>query len=296
MQTRTRSGARLSRIVLPLVLSLAPAWSLLAPARGAAAPADAIDDPKLARRLGSRVSLEAVGDPAATTSTPPTPRPTPTAWPTTSPTTTIADAVPGPARAADGRSVDAGLAATATAGSTATAPPSGAAAGRTPVFGLGYRRFSFVQVGATDAGSTVGAAASEPFDSVALDFYPISRTLRFGLSTQYGWQSGRFNSRNGDYFIAQSASLGVQLPGANVTPFAEAFAGAGYLRRFQFDRTIPTAYWQFGLDAGANFFASEHGYVSLALGYLRPVNGFAKMQSFTSVYVDTWSLKLGFGY
>ncbi len=176
-----------------------------------------------------------------------------------------------------------------------TAAPAPRDAGKTPTIGIGYRRFSFVQVGATPSGSTTGSATSEPFDSLSLDFYPISRLVRFGLSTQYGWQSGQFGTGNGDYFIAQSVSLGVQSAGAVVTPFAEAFAGGGYMRRFQFDRTVPTAYWQLGVDAGASFFLGDVGYVSVALGYLHPVNGFVKETSFTSVYVDTWSLKLGIG-
>ncbi len=37
------------------------------------------------------------------------------------------------------------------------------------------------------------------------------------------------------------------------------------------------------------------GYLSFAIGYLRPVNGFAKRQEFTSVFVDTWSFKIGIG-
>ncbi|HET6148707.1 MAG TPA: hypothetical protein VFH68_14320 [Polyangia bacterium] len=273
---------RVSPFFLSLALSIA-AWAPVRSRAVAAADADAIDDPKLARRLGSRVTLGASTAPtAAAVGGPVTPAGVATsgsaAAPASAPGVPAVDVVGGPVSA-----------------QPAAAAPSGAGeTGRTPTIGLGYRRFSFVQIGAT-TGSGAGAAASEPFDSIALDFYPISRTLRFGLTTQYGWQSGRFDSRDGDYFIAQSVSLGVQHPGPTITPFAEAFAGAGYLRRFQFDRTIPTAYWQFGLDAGANLFVAEHGYVSLALGYLRPVNGFAKMQSFTSVYVDTWSLKLGFG-
>jgi hypothetical protein len=273
-------------------MRISPFWPMLAvtivalaPGRAArAAGDDAIDDPKLARRLGSRVTLGTDGAAAPPAAASPVPTATPVAPPPSAP----------PGAASSAPAIDAGV--TATAAPLATAPSGQAAAvGRTATFGLAYRRFSFVQVGAAAAGAAAGVAASEPFDSLALDFYPISRTVRFGLSTQYGWQSGRFNSRDGDYFIAQSVSLGVQAPGAVFTPFAEAFAGAGYLRRFQFDRTIPTAYWQFGVDLGANLFVADHGYISLALGYLRPVNGFAKMQSFTSVYVDTWSLKLGFG-
>jgi hypothetical protein len=248
---------------------------LVAPAAHAAA-GDTIDDPKLARRLGSRVSA-----PVATTSTPPVEA-------AGAPQAAVAE----PVRSDGAPAADLVATAAATGNGPAVAS-SGGSEGRTPVLGLGYRRFSFIQLGAIDPSSANGTASSEPFESLALDFYPISRTVRFGLSTQYGWQSGHFNG--GDYFIAQSVSLGLQSPGKVVTPFVEAFAGAGYLRRFQFDRTIPTAYWQFGLDAGASLFVAEHGYLSVALGYLRPVNGFAKMQSFTSVYVDTWSLKIGFG-
>jgi hypothetical protein len=166
---------------------------------------------------------------------------------------------------------------------------------RRPIVELAYRRFSFVQLGAVDGTSTGGKLASEPFDSLSLDFYPISNRVRFGLSLQYGWQGGKFNSSDGDYFIAQTLTLGWQRPGPTVTPFIQALGGAGYMRRFQFDRTVPTAYWQMGIDAGIDVFMAAHGYVSLAIGYLHPVNGYARVQNFTSVYVDTWSFKLGIG-
>ena len=141
-----------------------------------------------------------------------------------------------------------------------------------PRFKLAFRRFDFVRIGATDLGSTSGTASGEPFDSVSLDIYPVS-------------------------------SLGGQLAGQQITPFAEAFAGGGYMRRVQFDRTIPTLYWQLGIDAGTEIFVSPHAFISVALGYLHPVNGFAATSttgtntsaSFMSVCVDTWSFKLGFG-
>jgi hypothetical protein len=263
--------------------------SLLASSLATAAPGnDAIDDPKLARRLKSRTTV-----PAPSSSSPsPSPSPSPVGDPSR--------LLPPPLTAAPPLAGAAPTAPMAGEVALAAAPagpsPSEAHAPltlKTPTIGIGYRRFSFVQVGATTAGSPDGAAAAEPFNSLSLDFYPISRLVRFGLSTQYGWQDGQFSG--GDYFIAQSTSLGIQHAGSVVTPFAEAFAGGGYMRRFQFDRTIPTAYWQFGVDAGANFFLGEHGFVSVALGYLRPVNGFAKETSFASVYVDTWSLKIGVG-
>jgi len=268
-------------------------------ARAATPAGDEIDDPKMARRLKSRTTLAA---PAETTPVAGTSAVAPAIAPTAP-----AAAAPVDARAlpsapvsawpsspppSNGAAADLVASGASPAAVRAPAPRNG---GKTPTIGIGYRRFSFVQVGATPSGSTTGSATSEPFDTLSLDFYPISRLVRFGLSTQYGWQSGQFGTGNGDYFIAESASLGLQSAGAVVTPFAEAFAGGGYMRRFQFDRTVPTAYWQFGVDAGASFFLGDVGYVSVALGYLHPVDGFVKETSFTSVYVDTWSLKLGIG-
>jgi hypothetical protein len=268
-------------------------WAAIA--RAATPAGDDIDDPKLARRLKSRTTLAVPGEAAAPVASPPTSpfasMPATPVVPTPVPVVTVSTDT---ARATPTATAGADLVSSGTppAGVAATAPRD---VGKTPTIGLGYRRFSFVQVGATGSGAGNGSAASEPFDSVSLDFYPISRLIRFGLSTQYGWQSGQFGGGNGDYFIAQSASLGLQAAGPVVTPFAEAFAGGGYMRRFQFDRTVPTAYWQLGLDAGASFFLGDVGYVSVALGYLHPVNGFVQETSFTSVYVDTWSLKLGIG-
>src|SRR5262249_48298074 len=148
------------------------------------------------------------------------------------------------------------------------------------------------QIGA--AGSPSGTAATEPFNSVSVDVYPLSSLVRVGLSSQYGWQASS-GLTSGDFFAAESLSLGVQLRGPKIVPVAETFAGIGYMRRVQFDRTVPTAYWQLGLDLGAEFFFARNGFVSVALGYVRPVNGFVVMQTFTSAFVDTWSFKLGVG-
>jgi hypothetical protein len=171
-------------------------------------------------------------------------------------------------------------------------PPEASTSRSPPRLKLAFRRFDFVRIGA--AGAADGSVASEPFDSVSIDVYPLSSFVRIGLSTQYGWQAGAGFS-GGDYFANESLSLGVQLLGRPVVPFAESFAGIGYMRRLQFDRTVPTAYWQFGVDVGAELYFARTGFVSLALGYLRPVNGFVMQQQFTSAFVDTWSFKLGIG-
>jgi hypothetical protein len=155
---------------------------------------------------------------------------------------------------------------------------------------LAFRRFDFVRIGASDSG---GLAASEAFDALSLDVYPMSSLVRLGLSTAYGWQAGM--TSGGDYFATETASFGPQLDFGRVVPFAEALAGIGYMRRFQFDHTIPTVFWQLGIDLGASVYFARIGFVSLALGYLRPVNGFLRTTSFESVYTNTWSFKIGVG-
>jgi hypothetical protein len=233
-------------------LLLAATQLVGAPARGAPDGQEPLDDPKLARRLGTRISWE--------------PRSARIPEPPGSAATISRSAAPS----------------TDTAGSPSSPPR----------LKLGFRRFEFVRLGASD--SPTGTAAPEPFNSLSIDVYPLSTFVRVGLSTQYGWQSGSF-ATNGDYFAAQSVSLGGQLLGRRVVPFAEGFAGVGYMRRLQFDRTVPTVYWHFGIDAGAEVYFSKIGFVSVALGYLRPVNGFAKVQEFTTIFADTWSFKLGVG-
>ena len=162
-----------------------------------------------------------------------------------------------------------------------------------PRLKLGLRRFQFVRIGASN--SADGVAAPETFNNFSVDVYPVSRTIRIGLTSAFGWQSGTWLA-NGDYFATQTVSFGAQYKDfGRVVPFAEGFAGVGYMRRLQFDRTIPTAFWQFGADAGLEVYVARVGYLSFAIGYLRPVNGFAKRQQFTSVFVDTWSFKIGIG-
>ena len=273
-----------------------------AAAAGATTPQEEIDDPKVARRLRTR---DAAPAPVASAASPRAMSP---AAPTVSVPTAAASAPPPPANVAPRTEVPRVVEAT-----PAALPPAIEAAGgqetltrklpadeearssdNVPRLKIGFRRFSFVRVGATD-GPQATAAASEAFNVLSLDYYPASSYVRFGLSAQYGAESGKLMG-GGDYFFAQTFSLGGQFPGRVLTPFAEAFGGAGYMRRLQFASSVPTAYWQFGVDVGTEIFMAKFADVSVALGYLHPVNGFTRGLSFTSVYVDTWSFKLGFGF
>src|SRR5204863_5332693 len=100
--------------------------------------------------------------------------------------------------------------------------------------------------------------------------------------------------RTGDYFVAESATAGFQIPG-RFTPFGEALAGAGYMRRRQSGSDTPSGYWQLGVDAGVEIYFARRAYGSLAIGYLHPGNVFFAQKSLSSVKGDTWSLKIGVG-
>jgi hypothetical protein len=256
------------RLVVQL---LVPLWvasaAASARAQGAASLdlSEGIDDPKLERRLGTRVELV----------------PAPSAAPMAT--------VEGPAAVAP-----AGPVAVAETTPTSPSPPADGESTepRTPRLKLGYRRFTFAQIGAT---AMSGPAANEPFSVVSVDFYPVSSTWRFGLTTQYGWQEGTFRN-NGDAFIAQSISLGGQIPGPVVTPFFEGYAGGGYMQRTHAGlNSVATVYGQLGIDVGSELFLARHFCLSAALGYVHATNGFVKDAIFGSFSVDTWSFKLGLG-
>jgi hypothetical protein len=247
-----------AHLLVPLSLACGAAS---ARAQEAATPpaVEQIDDPKLERRLGTRIDLGLAKS-----------------------------AGPAGAAAADGPAAE----------TTPEAPwpraEGSSSAPRTPRLKLGFRRFTFAQIGATAMSGASGA--DEPFDVASLDFYPVSSSWRFGLTTQYGWQEGTFR-QGGDAFIAQSVSLGGQIPGPVVTPFFEAYAGGGYMQRTHAGlNSMDTIYGQLGFDVGSELFLARHLCVSAALGYLHAANGFVKDSVFGSFSIDTWSFKLGLGF
>src|SRR5580704_14541102 len=278
--------ARRNLAVCRALAGLAALGGLLsAPWAHAAAAEESIDDPKLARRLGTRIDW--VSPPGAATVNPVGPAATGPGAPAISGAPSAPPPGPPPAPPP-------GAPVAATPG---VSPVPGGSAPGEPAFQpvlprvqLAFRRFDFVRIGASDSS---GLAASEAFDALSLDVYPMSSLVRLGLSTAYGWQAGM--TSNGDYFATETASFGPQLDFGRVVPFAEALAGIGYMRRFQFDHTVPTVFWQLGIDLGASVYFARIGFVSLALGYLRPVNGFLRTTSFESVYTNTWSFKIGIG-
>jgi hypothetical protein len=236
-----------TRVLVPLLV----VWSAVS---ARAQQTESIDDPKVERRLGTRIDYVDAA-PAGDALGPTTAGAAPVA---------VIAAPPG--------------------------PPEEAA--RVPRLMLGYRRFTFAHIGAK---ATSGAGAGEPFDVVSLDFFPISNTFRLGLSTQYGWQEGRFRD-NGDVILAETLSLGFQSPGPVATPFVDGYAGGGLMQRTNAGlNSEATLYDELGIEAGVNLFLARHLFLSAALAYLHAQDSFAKNNVFGNFAVDTWSFKLGVG-
>lgn len=294
---RTR-GARRSRVLLAqLAPSLSVGLCLALGGRARAVEAVRFDDPKLAREWAG-----ALGDAAPAKVAPSTPAAAPApvlrSPRPVQPARTLAQLEPvvpdgGPLQGA------ASVAAVAAVARPVELAPGGAPPGGgggswpyRPRLELAYRRFSLGAIGTT---GTAAAAATGPeaFESLSLDAYPISRILRVGTSTQFGWHDGQFD-RSGDYFLAQSFSSGFQIPG-RFTPFAEALAGAGYMRRVQSDSTLPGAYWQVGIEGGVEVYVVGRAYTSVSVGYLHTDNLLLLQHSLSSVKQDSWVLKLGIG-
>ena len=206
---------------------------------------DTIDDPKVLRRLGTRISV------------PPPPKPSPAAVPAPAPAAPPPSRRhrrrrrPRPSRRCSRRRRRRRSRPAAWRRSSAPYTPAVEAPFEPtlPRLKLGLRRFEFVQIGASD--SADGVAAPETFNSFSVDVYPVSRTIRIGLTSAFGWQSGTWLDERRllrDAVACRSAPSTETSAASSRSP--RAFAGVGYMRRLQFDRTIPTAFWQFGVDAG----------------------------------------------
>jgi hypothetical protein len=279
-----------------VVTVLAPLWitgsAAAARAQGPGEPgSEAIDDPKLARRLGTRIELGAPPAVAAEADGAGETGATPDSGGSVEARDESGGASLMPEVGGRELALGAGPDEVDTAGPIAPEGPR-----RTPRIKLGLRRFTFAQIAAT-AKATGTPGADEPFNVLSLDLYPVSSAWRLGLTTQYGWEGGTFR-QGGDAFLAQSASLGGQVPGQVFTPFFEVYAGGGLMQRTHKDimlNAAATAYGQLGVDVGSEIFLARYFCLSGALGYIHAGNGFVKSASFGSFSVDTISFKLGVG-
>ena len=110
----------------------------------------------------------------------------------------------------------------------------------------------------------------------------LSRSRAWSASACRPSTAGRaatFDSGSGDYFVAQSASLGMQPAGPGRDAVRRGACRRGLHAPLPVRSHRPTAYWQFGVDAGAASSSATSASSASALGYLHPVNGFAEGNS-----------------
>jgi hypothetical protein len=136
-----------------------------------------------------------------------------------------------------------------------------------PRFKLGYRRL-------VAAGLEGGEIA---FNAFALDFYPSSGYLRFGLDAELGIgerythpASGTLSGYSFDsWYFTTGATLGLQYP-ARVTPFVEARFVAGLLGGSALGQTAVSYIYTGGLETGIELYYASRFYLSAAIGWAHP--------------------------
>ena len=157
-----------------------------------------------------------------------------------------------------------------------------------PRFKLGYRR-------------TWMAAPEGPdlaFDAGALDFYPVSRFVRFGISGEFGWGGGDY----GLWYLMTGASLGLQLP-MRVTPFLEGRFSAGIVGASLMGQSAVSWIYEGGIDTGVEIYYARRFYVSAAIGWAHPVYGGVDVAQLNQNQVivkkdfatDSFTFKVGLG-
>ncbi len=127
-----------------------------------------------------------------------------------------------------------------------------------PRFKLSYRR---VWAASPDGGDL-------PFDVAELDFYPVSRFVRFGLAGEFGYGGGNY----GLWYFVTGASLGLQLP-MRVTPFLEGRFVAGIIGGTFMGQSAVSWIYEGGIDTGVEVYIARRFYVSAAIGWAHPVYG-----------------------
>ncbi len=157
-----------------------------------------------------------------------------------------------------------------------------------PRFKLSYRR----QWAASPDGGDL------PFDAAALDFYPVSKFVRFGLAGEFGYGGGNY----GLWYFVTGASLGLQWP-MRVTPFLEGRFAAGIFGGSYMGQTAVSWIYEGGIDSGIEIYYARRFYLSAAIGWAHPVYGGVDVAQLNANNVvvrkdfatDSFTFKVGLG-
>jgi hypothetical protein len=157
-----------------------------------------------------------------------------------------------------------------------------------PRFKLSYRR---VWAAAPEGGDLA-------FDAAEVDFYPVSRFVRFGVAGELGWGGGPY----GLWYFVTGATLGLQWP-MRVTPFLEGRFVAGLLGGSFTGQSAVSWMYQGGVDTGIEVYYARRFYVSAAIGWTHPVYGGVDVAQLNENRVvvrkdfqaDSFTFKIGLG-
>jgi hypothetical protein len=156
-----------------------------------------------------------------------------------------------------------------------------------PRFKLAYRR---LWIAAPDNGT-------QPFDAVALDFYPLSRIVRLGIQGEFGWGGGDYSL----WYFLTGVALGLQYP-ARVTPFVEGRFVAGVVGGSFMGQAAASWMYQGGIETGVEIYYASRFYLSAAIGWAHPVYGGVDVAALKQDVIvrkdfanDTVTVKVGLG-
>lgn len=157
-----------------------------------------------------------------------------------------------------------------------------------PRFKLAYRRVWAASLDGPDL----------PFDVAELDFYPLSRFVRLGISGEFGWGGGTY----GLWYFVTGASLGLQLP-MRVTPFLEGRFVAGIIGGSFMGQSAVSWFYEGGIDTGVEVYYARRFYLSAAIGWAHPVYGGVDVAQLNMNQIivrkdfatDSVSIKVGLG-
>ncbi len=116
--------------------------------------------------------------------------------------------------------------------------------------------------------STVGLekGVNLDFHAAALDYYPSSGYLRFGIDTELAFAGGRYDA----WYLATGAALGLQYPG-RVTPFLEGRFLAGLLGGSAAGATAVSYIYTGGIETGVELYVASRFFFTAAIGWVHPV-------------------------
>ena len=131
------------------------------------------------------------------------------------------------------------------------------------------------------------------YESITVDFYPVSKLIRAGGGLEFGGDS----TDRDNYLISGTIKGGVQWPW-RVTPFFDFTLCFGALRWEMFHQENWSFAYQVGLEVGADFFVHDKWFVSTALGWRHIVfrhPGDSQVEP-ADVYFDSFTVQVSMGF